>query len=349
MGRLFEITKQMNTPSPSVANGPTTIPFTEPALSPRIISDVESELDLEIEADVEGEACEDIPFIEVGPHRSMEASASVLASGPLPKTNLPKVDLDEPMLVPPANHGCDSRGTQVKAEEPQPVVFRPSSSKTLLRRRQSKLAAELIAFHDPDHAVSGQYHNLLTAMCQGCNGRGATAAQSLLFTSILADVPTTTVMLNLAITAARLGRRRIAVLDANLHKPGIAERLGLSEEIGLRQVLSGSAKVDEALQKTEQENLFALTTGAENLGGGMRFVAETLRSAVRQVRQRFDLVFVDGPIWDGKNEVTQAAVACDAVVLVLPQTEADSPRVEALFQELPDKGIRLAGCVIVGQ
>jgi len=34
---------------------------------------------------------------------------------------------------------------------------------------------------------------------------------------------------------------------------------------------------------------------------------------------------------------------------VLPEEEADSPRVDELFQALPDKGVRLAGCIFVGR
>jgi Mrp family chromosome partitioning ATPase len=335
MGRLFEIAKRTETPSPNAANGLTTIPFAEPALAPRIVSAGDAEM--ELEAETEHETDEDIPYIEVGPRRSMEASASVLATGPLPKTNLPKVELDEPLLVPASEAAPDA---------PRPLVFRPTPPEILLRRRHSKFGTELIAFHDPEDVISGQYRDLFTSMMAGLS---TSRAQSLLFTSALADVPTTTVLLNLAVTAAQRGRRRVAVLDANLRQPSVGLRLGLSDATGLRQVLMGTATVDEALHKTEQDNLFALTAGVENLNGNLRFVAETVRSVVRQLRQRFDLVFVDGPMWDGKTEALQAAVACDAVFLVLPEHVADSARVEELFQEMPDKGVRLAGCVFVGR
>ena len=141
----------------------------------------------------------------------------------------------------------------------------------------------------------------------------------------------------------------MTMLSGQVKKSAVAQRLGLTDATGLRQVLAGSVVLDDALQKTEQESLFALTAGVENLGGNLRFVAETVRSVVRQLRQRFDLVFVDGPTWDGKTEAVQAATACDAAYLVLPEQEADSPRVDELFQAIPDKGVRLAGCIFVGK
>jgi tyrosine-protein kinase Etk/Wzc len=216
----------------------------------------------------------------------------------------------------------------------------------LRRRRNSKVATEIIAFHDPHHAVSNQYHDLFTALAAALPvGR----AQALLFTSNVTEAATTDVLLNVAVTAARLGRRRVAVLDANLSAPAVARKLGLAGDSGLCQVLAGTASVDEALQKSEQENLFALTAGAEVVERGLRLVAETVRSVVRQLRQRFDLVFVDGPKWDGRANSLQAAITCDATYLVLPEKMADTPQVDELFQMLPDKGVRLAGCIFVGE
>ncbi len=336
MGRMFEILKQTESDGPAA---PPTIPFNEPALAPRVVSPAQRDPipdpgpDDDDDNDDGGDD-DEVPYIEVGPRRSMQASASVLATAP-PPTNLPKVDLG---VTPPA--------PVAEAVVPPSVVFRPVPTEVLRRRRNSQFATELIAFHEPDHAVSGQYLDLFTTLAAALP---AGRSQALLFTSALAAAPATDVLLNVAITAARLGRRRIVVLDANLKKAGVAQRFGLSDVTGLRQVLAGAVALDEALQKTEQDNLFALTAGVENLGGTLRFVAETMRSVVRQLRQRYDLVFVDGPPWDGKTEALQAATACDAAYLVLPEHEADSPRVDELFQVIPDKGVRLAGCIFVGR
>ena len=107
------------------------------------------------------------------------------------------------------------------------------------------------------------------------------------------------------------------------------------------------------MQPTEQANLFALTAGSptpnslRDAGSGMRFVAETMRSLLRQLRQRFPLVFVDGPRWDGRPEALVLAAACDAVYLVVPEQEAEMPQTDALLQLIPKQGARLAGCILV--
>jgi hypothetical protein len=41
-------------------------------------------------------------------------------------------------------------------------------------------------------------------------------------------------------------------------------------------------------------------------------------------------------------------LACDAVYLVLPEKDAESPEADELLQALPAQGARLAGCVLAG-
>ena len=320
MGRMFEILKHAD-PAPA----PPTLPFSEPAAVPRVLRDPAPEPEPDEDADDQ-----DIPYIEVGPHKSMEASPSVLAAAP-PKVNLPKVELDEPLLVP-----ADPPSTTPA------IFFRPAPPEAL--RPPSPLAPDLIAFHDPDHPVSGQYHDLLTSLTASLP---AGRPLALLFTSPLPDAPTTTVLLNLALTAARLGRR-VVLLDADPCRANVAPRLGLLDNEGLRQVLAGATPLDDALQKTVQPNLFALTAGAASSAAALRFVAETVRSVLRRLRQRFDLVFIAGPTWDTDPDALPAALACDAALIVLPSEHAESPRVDELFQTLPAKGVRLAGCIFVG-
>jgi Mrp family chromosome partitioning ATPase len=274
----------------------------------------------------EGEA--EIPFIEVGPHKSLEASPSVLACTPAALLTAGRG------AAPPARPAPPTPGT---------VVFRALGRPAAPCR--SRIAPEVVAFHAPEQAAGGQYRDLLAALAAA--GPGVRQA-ALLFTPALAEAGATAVVLNLAVTAARQGRRHVLAVDGNLRRPGVAWRLGLPEAPGLREVLGGAVTLDEAVQETEQPNLLALTAGAPAGGVGPRFVAETMRSLLRQLRQRFDLVLVDGPRWDGRPDAALLAAACDAVYLVLPEKDAESPEVDELLQALPAGGARLAGCVLAG-
>jgi Mrp family chromosome partitioning ATPase len=262
---------------------------------------------------------EEIPFIEVGPRKSLEASPSVLAS--------PAAAIPAP-VVPAA------------LPAPRSVQFRPLPG----RAARSSFAPELLAYHAPDQPAAQQYRDVLDAVLKAASMSERPAV--FLFTAALPRSGATTTLLNLAITAAGERGRRLVVVDANFRRPAVAERLGLPVAPGLREVMAGSAALDEVIQPTELANLFVLTAGIRDTVG-VRFVAETLRSLLRQLRQRYPLVLVDGPRWDGKPEISALGSACDAVFLVAPESEAETPQTDALLRLIPEQGARLAGCILV--
>jgi Mrp family chromosome partitioning ATPase len=268
-------------------------------------------------------ASEEIPFIEVGPRKSMEASPSVLAY---------RHDVAVPSLLLRAGTKSD--------EEPRCVQFRAVP----YQAKRSSLAPELVAYHAPNQPAAQQYSDVLDSVLKASAASARPSA--LLFTSVSLGSGATTALLNAAITAASQLRQRVIVVDANFRRPAVAERLGLSSTPGLREVMAGAVALDEAIQATEQANLFALATGVRT-ASGVRFVAETLRSLLRQLCQRYPLVFVDGPQWDCKPDVTALGAACDAVFLVVPESEAETPQIDALVQLIPTQGARLAGCILV--
>jgi Mrp family chromosome partitioning ATPase len=307
MGRILDALKRADSTRGEVGRQPSAAPTVVPI--PRVEEVV---------------AEEEIPFIEVGPHKSMEASPSVLAS----------LSPSAPQRVPLGN---------VPAAAPalRSVQFRPLSVRGESR---SSFAPELAAYHAPEQSAARQYREVLEAVMHSSGA--SERATALLFTSVLPRTGNTTTLLNVAITAARQGHH-VVVVDANLRQPAVAEKLGLLAAPGLREVLTGAASLEEAVRSTAQANLFALTSGVRDSGSGMRFVGETMRSLLRQLRQRFPLVFVDGPSWDGRHDIKHLGAACDMVYLVVPEQEAETPQTDALLQLIPSQGARLAGCILV--
>ncbi len=322
MGRMLEALKRADS-TPSETNA-------QHAVSPLVALCAESP-----SARVEGE---EIPFIEVGPRKSMEASPSVLACAPLVGGGINSPSTLQPPTATPAT---PSTSPALGVPTAQSVRFRAVPGRMELR---SRFAAELAAYHAPEQPAARQYRQVLDAVLNTSAASERPAA--LLFTAALPRTGNTTTLLNLAITAARQGRQRVLVVDANLRQPSVADRLGLAAAPGLREVLAGMVALDEVIQPTEQANLFTLTAGIHD-SAGMRFVAETMRSLLRQLRQSFPLVFVDGPRWDGQQDGTVLAAACDAVYLVVPEQQAETAQIDALLQHIPHHAARLAGCILV--
>jgi Mrp family chromosome partitioning ATPase len=307
----------------------------------------------------EGEPAEEIPFIEVGgPRSTLVASPAVLASAPAagsktPPSHQPSQGIGDgrvrhvPVPVPlplPDMRSISGTGTGTQsAPEIMTVVFRPLPAEPTVEPALRRFAPELIAYHRSEHPVSEQYRVLTTAISAQLP---AARAQVLLFTAVTPEAGTTTVLLNAAITYARQGRLRVAVIDANLRRPALARRLGLPEAPGLRDFLAGKVSLGQALRETGQPNLLALTVGDTGTIASGRHLGESLRRVLGQLRERFDLVLVDAPCWDGRPELVALGTACDAVYLVLPEREANAPEAQDLIRMIPQHGGRLRGCIL---
>ncbi|MBY0527989.1 MAG: CpsD/CapB family tyrosine-protein kinase [Gemmataceae bacterium] len=285
----------------------------------------------EPDAVVATETAEEVPYIEVGgPRTTVDASRAVLACpGPV-AVAARRVPAE--VKPPPVAVSTDSWTVQF-----QPWSREAGPAAAPMRR----IAPEVIAYHQPDHPVARQYRSLLTGlMGQLPSGWG----QVLLFTSPAPWGGTTSVLLNLAITAARQEPRRVAVVDANLRRPALAERLGLGPAHGLCDVLAGSATLANTLQETAQKNLWALPAG-RSAGSAVRLPLDWLLPTLRQLRQQFDLVFVDAAAWNEGSEVSALAATCDAVYMVMNHGK-ETPAPNDPLSLLRQPPTNLQGCIL---
>ena len=290
------------------------------------------------------EESEEIHFIEVGGGRGrLEGSPSVLAS------------LSQPAIKSRnAQHKAASAPAQpiveAAAHEEAPAI----SSVAFLAlpreisppaRPQERFSPEVIALHQPDHPLSEQYRALVSALAAQLP---AGQPQVLLFTAAIPGIDAATVTLNLGVTWAEQGKC-VAIVDANTQQAAVAEQLGLSLTPGLCDVLAGTASLQRAVQETGLENLYALTAGRPHEGQRNPLTGQAMRSVLRHLRARYDWVLVTAARWDGRPDVVALGSACDAVYLVLPAAEAQSPEVEDLLQLIPQQGSQLRGCIYTGR
>lgn len=259
-----------------------------------------------------------MPFIEVGPSRSVEGSPDVLAHSPRAAT----------VQTAPISTGLRA------------VTFRPLAAPA---RLPAGIATEIIAYHQPAHPVSVQYREILTAILAAAPN---VAAPTLLFTASTASAGTTSVVLNLAVTAVRQGRR-VVVVDVNTRRPAVAARLALCDRPGLNEVLAETVTLEAALQETKQPGLVALTNSGLMMGTPR--TPESYRSLLRQLRYRFDLILLDSPRWNNQLEVVAPGIACDAAFLVLPAEVAGAVETEELSRQFLEQGLRLAGSIIAAR
>jgi Mrp family chromosome partitioning ATPase len=200
-------------------------------------------------------------------------------------------------------------------------------------------AADIVAFHEPEHAVSVQYRSLAAEIVRQLPG---TAPRVLLFAGSADGVGASTVLLNLAVTFAKQGMT-VTVVDAHMSRPALGDRLGLPPAPGLREVLAGQMPPAWCLQESLLANLCLLPAGLIGQPPNEANVA----SIVESLRERNDCVLIDAGPWTDGGLAANLAGGSDAVYLVMRQESAAEST--ALQEAILQQTGRLRGCVLTAR
>jgi capsular exopolysaccharide synthesis family protein len=105
----------------------------------------------------------------------------------------------------------------------------------------------------------------------------------------------TTTACNLAVALA-LGGARVMLIDADMRRPGLHRTMGLQNQVGLSHVLSGQARVREAVQRTPEPNLYVMTAGRTPPNPSELLSSARMQNLVSNLESGpFDWVIIDTP------------------------------------------------------
>lgn len=130
-----------------------------------------------------------------------------------------------------------------------------------------------------------------------------------------------TVMSNLAITIAESGKK-VILIDCDLRKPSVHKKLGVTNSIGLTNMLVQGVKKEECIFKTAVNNLFVLTSGpippnpAELLG------SKKMQNFIEELKEEFDLILIDAPPVLAVTDAQILSTIADGVIFVASYGEA---------------------------
>ena len=144
----------------------------------------------------------------------------------------------------------------------------------------------------------------------------------------------TTTAVHLAIAHSLQGRKTL-LIDADLRRPGVHSRLGMSNDRGLSTVVGGEAEWRDVLQKTEDyPDLDVLTAGPASRRAADR-LGTALEKLLAEAKKDYDLIIVDAPPLLGFAEPLQMAAVVDGVV-VITHGGPDEPqsRRESVIEQL---------------
>jgi succinoglycan biosynthesis transport protein ExoP len=153
---------------------------------------------------------------------------------------------------------------------------------------------------------------------------------SLLVTSSRPAEGKSTVAANLALTLAEAGLR-VALVDADLRRPSVADTLDLEGAAGLTSVLIGQAELDDVLQDWGAFGLHVLTTGPLPPNPSELLTSPAMSDLVARLEADHDVVVIDAP---PLLPVTDAAILSRLTSGTLVVADASRTRRRVLAEAL---------------
>ena len=172
--------------------------------------------------------------------------------------------------------------------------------------------------------------------------------RSLVITSAVKGDGKSTIAFHLAKTAASVGLR-VLVVDADLRLPQLHLLLGLPNVRGLTDVIATDLSLNDAIQKSpEENNLFVLTAG-HNLHDPIKLLSsKKMLYLMEQFQTFFDLVIYDTPPLVGLADAHILAAQTDGTLLVVKIDRTDRSLVTQALEGLKISGASVLGTVVNG-
>jgi succinoglycan biosynthesis transport protein ExoP len=195
---------------------------------------------------------------------------------------------------------------------------------------------------DPRSPISEAYRSLATAL-QFATETGL--PRSLVVTSAGPSEGKSSTALAIARHFATMGLK-VLLVDADLRKPSLHEKLGQDNSYGLSNYLTGAATPPEVLQKTDHSNLAFIASGplppsAGDLLGGTRIFS--MLSVGSEV---FDLIVIDSPPLLGITDAQLLASAAASTVFIVGAGQTRKGQVQSALRRLQLARVTPIGIVL---
>jgi len=116
----------------------------------------------------------------------------------------------------------------------------------------------------------------------------------LLVTSSVASEGKTFCAVNVAITLAK-ARRKVILVDLDLHKPKQANAFNLQNDVGVTSYVVGKATMNQIIKDTTIDNLQVILTGPRTPNASELIVDPMMEQLIDELKLHYDYVIIDTP------------------------------------------------------
>lgn len=165
------------------------------------------------------------------------------------------------------------------------------------------------------------------------------------FTSSMASEGKSTTCLWLAEVAADQGRR-VVIVDCDLRRPKLHQMLGLANDVGVTEVVTGDASLHDAIQTDARSGVHVLTGKAVH-GNALELLgSESFSKLVDELARDYDLVMLDAPPVLAVSDVRVISRLVETTAFLVRWNRTDAKAVLTALKQYVTADTNLLGIVV---
>ena len=167
----------------------------------------------------------------------------------------------------------------------------------------------------------------------------------LVVTSSLPGEGKSTTAVNLAVTMTQAGHR-VALIECDLRRPLIADRLELDSAIGTTSVLIGKVTAQDAMQRYADTPLDVMVCGHLPPNPSELLQSHAMEALLLDLRTRYDVVILDAPPLLPVTDAALLATRADGAVVVVSHGRTTRDQLSTAIERLDSVGANTLGVVV---
>jgi len=168
--------------------------------------------------------------------------------------------------------------------------------------------------------------------------------KTILVTSANTNAGKSSVSVNLAVVFAH-GGKEVLLVDADLRRSNIHNLTGLSNEVGLSDILCTGVYLSGALKVWEDEKVGVITAGSIPPNPAELLGSQRMENILDKLKEKADLVIIDSPPLFVSDTLLLAAKV-DGVLLVIQPGHTRKKNILAMMEQLKRSRARVIGVVL---
>ena len=199
-----------------------------------------------------------------------------------------------------------------------------------------------MAQYDPKSPISEQYRTIRTNIIySGIDEE----IRSIMVTSSGPGEGKSTTTANLAVVFAQQGKT-VLLVDADLRKPTVHYTFKLTNHNGLTTVLTNQIGLMEAVNKTDESNLYVLPSGPVPPNPSELLGSKAMKHFMEKALEEFDLIIFDTPPVLAVTDAQILGNLCQGSVLVVSSGKTEKDSLIKTKELLTSTNGRLLGVVL---